>query len=57
MQGEVYASDRVYARDVGGAVGIEKVVVVSSFEPRDEVAKDAGEFRLLGLGDNGGLEH
>jgi hypothetical protein len=26
-------------------------------EPRDEIAQDAREFRLLGLGDDGGLEH
>lgn len=55
--GEVYAGDGVDARDVGGAVGVEKVVVVASFEPRDEIAEDPGEFGLLRLGDNGGLEH
>ena len=43
--------------DVGGAVGVEQVVVVACFEPGDEIAQDAGEFRLLGLGDDGGLEH
>jgi hypothetical protein len=30
---------------------------VPLFEPRDEIAQDAGDFRLLRLGDDGGLEH
>jgi hypothetical protein len=30
---------------------------VARFEPRDEIAQDAGDFRLLGLGDDGGLKH
>jgi hypothetical protein len=30
---------------------------VACFEPRDEIAQDAGDFRLLRLGDDGGLEH
>ena len=55
--GEIYARDGVDARNVGGAIGVEKVVIVASFEPSDEIAKDPGEFRLLRLGDNGGLEH
>ncbi len=54
---EVDARDGVGSGDVGGAVGIEEVVVVACFEPRDEVAQDAGKFRLLRLGDDGGLEH
>jgi len=57
VPGEVYSSDGVDARDIGRAVWVEKVVIVASFEPRDEVAEDAGKFRLLGLGDNGSLEH
>ena len=55
--GQVDARDRIDAGDVGSAVGIEQVVIVAGFEPRDEVAKDAGEFRLERLGDDGGLEH
>jgi hypothetical protein len=30
---------------------------VACFEPRDEIAQDAGDLRLLRLGDDGGLEH
>ena len=55
--GQVDAFDGVGCVDVGGAVGVEEVVVVACFEPRDEIAQDAGDFRLLGLGDDGGLEH
>jgi hypothetical protein len=52
---EIDAGDGVGAFNVGGAVGVEEIVVVASFEPRDEVAKDTGKFRLLRLGDDGGL--
>jgi len=57
VRGEVDAGDGIDACDVGGAVGVEEIVVVASFEPRDEVAKDTGKFRLLRLGDDSGLEH
>ena len=43
--------------EVGGTVRIEKVLIAVCFEPRDEVAEDAGKFGLLRLGDDGGLEH
>ena len=55
--GQVDAFDGVGSGEVGRAVGVEEVVVVACFEPRDEIAQDAGDFRLLGLGDDGGLEH
>ena len=55
--GEIDAWDGMDAGDVGGTVGIEEVVIVAGIEPRDEVAKDAGEFRLERLGDDGGLKH
>jgi hypothetical protein len=54
---QIDAFDGAGSSDVGGAVGVEKVMVVACFEPRDEIAQDAGNFRLLGLGDDGGLEH
>ena len=54
---EIKARDALSARDVGSAVGVEEVAVVARFEPRDEVAQDSREFGLLGLGDDGGLEH
>ncbi len=54
---EIDARDGMDAGDVGGTVGIEEIVIVAGFEPRDEVAEDAGEFRLERLGDDGGLEH
>jgi hypothetical protein len=55
--GQVDAFDGVGGTDVGGAVGIEQIVIVACFEPRDEIAEDAGDLRLLRLGDDGGLEH
>jgi len=55
--GEIESWDGVGSRDVGSAVGIEEIVVVACFEPGDEIAQDTGEFRLLRLGDDGGLEH
>ena len=55
--GQVDALDGVGGGEVGGAVGVEEVMVVACFEPRDEIAQDAGDFRLLRLGDDGGLEH
>ena len=54
---QVDAFDGVGRVDVGCAVGVEQIVVVACFEPRDEIAQDAGDFRLLGFGDDGGLEH
>jgi hypothetical protein len=30
---------------------------VACFKPRDEIAQDARNFRLLWLGDDGGLKH
>ncbi len=37
---EIDSRDGVGPGDVGGAVGIEEVVVVAGFEPRDEIAQD-----------------
>ena len=54
---QIDALDGIGSREVGGAVGVEQIVVVACFEPRDEIAQDAGDFRLLRLGDDGGLEH
>jgi hypothetical protein len=55
--GQIDTLDWIGRGDVGGAVGVEQVVVVACFEPRDEIAEDTGDLRLLRLGDDGGLEH
>ena len=57
VAGKIDALDGVGCVDVSGAVGIEEVVVVTRFEPGDEIAQDSCDLGLLGLGDDGGLEH
>ena len=54
---QIDALDWVWRVDVGGAVGVEEVVVVARFEPGDQIAQDSCDLGLLGLGDDGGLEH
>ncbi len=55
--GQVDSLDWIGRVDVGGAVGVEQVVIVASFEPGDEIAQDSCDLGLLGLRDDGGLEH
>jgi hypothetical protein len=57
VAGQVDAFDGVGSAYVSRAVRVEQIVVVACFEPRDEIAQDTGDFRLLRLGDDGGLEH
>src|SRR6202035_493057 len=44
---QIDALDGVGCLDIGGAIRVEKIVIVACFEPRDEVAQNAGNFRLL----------
>ncbi len=57
MRGHVGPFDGIGVVEVGGAIGIEEVVVAVLFEPCDEIAQDTGKFRLLRFGDDGGLKH
>jgi hypothetical protein len=57
MPRKIGTFDGIRGVNVGGTVGIEQIAIVMRIEPLEKITQDAGEFRLLGLGDDGGLEH